>query len=249
MISERQVAKSFDDLWRNVTPLLRPNFVAMFNTAYRESLLDDEGREIEPVANQPRNNPSIVAELGFLIGAAQIEKQLSNASIREFQIVISECKDNAKLRIAKYNELAGDEISISESEVEEALEIAHRYELLLGVNPESAKFSPLIPGAGIVDTCEADIAAGECLWEVKAVRRNVAGKDIRQLLVYLALNYASGRNNWTHAGIFNPRKSQLYKFEVEHFIGLLSGGKSAGEVFHEMVTYFSGREIQIDATF
>ena len=120
-----------------------------------------------------------------MIGAAQVEKQLSNAAIRESQIVISDCKDNAKLRIAKYNELAGDEISISESEVEEALEIAHRYELLLGVNPQSVEFSPLIPGAGIVDTCEADIAAGACLWEVKAVRRNVAGKDIRQLLVYL----------------------------------------------------------------
>jgi hypothetical protein len=110
-------------------------------------------------------------------------------------------------------------------------------------------FAPLVAGAGIVDSCEADVSAGECLWEVKAVRRNIAGKDIRQLLVYLALNSASGQSNWTHAGIFNPRMCRYYKFKVEHFVGLLSGGKSACDVFHEMIAYFSTREIQIDTKF
>lgn len=247
MISERQIAMSFDDLWREATPLLRPNFVAMFNTAFRKSVLDGDGHSVGSVESQRGNNPSVVAELGFLIGAQQVERQKSNVEIRDFLEILEACKDKAQERIARYDELAG--IEISESELEEAIEIAYRYELLLGKKPSSVTFSPLIPGAGIVDSCEADIADGECLWEVKAVRRNVSGKDIRQLVVYLALNYASGQNNWTHAGIFNPRLSLYFRFEVEHLIGLLSGGKSAGEVFHEMATYFSSREIQIDTEF
>lgn len=253
MISERQVAKSFDDLWRNATPLLRPNFVAMFNTAYREPLLDTDGGEVPPVESVPGNNPSVVAELGFIIASKQVEEGVSNTNVRAATNaatnIVEKCKQKASERISKYNDVQAEAITISEGELEEAFNIAFRYELLLGQDANDVNFLPLIPGAGIVNTCEADLATVDCLWEVKAVRRNIGGKDIRQLLVYLALNSASGEHNWTHAGIFNPRLSQFYKFEIEHFIGMLSGGKSSGDVFHEMISYFSSREIQIDTKF
>lgn len=249
MISERQVAKSFDDLWRDVTPLLRPNFVAMFNTAYREPLRDSSGNEANAVGNRDGNSPSVVAELGYVIASKQVREKQSNAEISTHLETLEVCKELARARISKFNELAFESIEISNSELEEALELAERYELLLGLTPDSVAFAPLISGAGIVDACEADIAADHCLWEVKAVRRNVAGKDIRQLLVYLALNSVSGQNKWTHAGIFNPRLSQYYQFGIDHFVELISGGKSAGDVFHEMIEYLSSRDIQIDSKF
>jgi len=250
MISERQVAKSFDDMWRHATPLLRPKFVAMFNTAYCEHLRDADGKLSNPVDSRPDNEPSVVAELGYLLAKSQLEERRTNEEIRLDVDIIASCKELARSRIARYSQLAESKIEISENELEEAFEIALRYEWF--VRSEDAgrvKFAPSIPGAGIVNSCEADISLGDCLWEVKSVRRNVAGKDIRQLLVYLALGTASGRYSWTHAGIFNPRMGLYHKFKIEGFVGLLSGNMSASEVFHEMISYLSSREIQIDTVF
>ena len=38
------------------------------------------------------------------------------------------------------------------------------------------------------------------------------------------------------AGLFNPRLALYYSSEVEHFIKLLSGGRSSGDVFHDMTS-------------
>ena len=47
------------------------------------------------------------------------------------------------------------------------------------------EFTPKIRGAGFLSECEADISIGPSLFEVKTAESKIAGKDIRQLLVYL----------------------------------------------------------------
>ena len=75
----------------------------------------------------------------------------------------------------------------------EAIQLLTNYELFLSAQDASAiDFSPGIAGAGFVERVTADLAIGSAVYEVKTVVRNIAGKDIRQLLVYLA--FASG--NW-----------------------------------------------------
>lgn len=51
------------------------------------------------------------------------------------------------------------------------------------------EFTPKIYGAGLLSECEADISIGPLLFEVKTAERKIAGKDIRQLIVYLFAGY------------------------------------------------------------
>jgi len=81
------------------------------------------------------------------------------------------------------------------------------------------------------------------------VKRNLAGKDIRQLLVYLALQAAAGNRRWPRAGFFNPRKAEYHEFDVDTFIAQISGGRSASEVYSDLVDFVSSRGVEIDAAF
>jgi hypothetical protein len=47
------------------------------------------------------------------------------------------------------------------------------------------EFTPKICGCGFLSECEAGISIGPSLFEVKAAESKIAGKDIRQLIVYL----------------------------------------------------------------
>jgi hypothetical protein len=49
---------------------------------------------------------------------------------------------------------------------------------------------PKFSGCGIIDSCEGDVYFEGELFEVKAGDRNVRSVDLRQLLIYSALNYA-----------------------------------------------------------
>jgi len=93
------------------------------------------------------------------------------------------------------------------------------------------------------------MSIGESLFEVKTVDRNLAGKDIRQLLVYLALQAATGDRKWRSGGLFNPRRARYYQFYVDELVPKMSGGNSAAEVLREIVEFLSTRDIQVDATF
>ena len=108
-------------------------------------------------------------------------------------------------------------------------------------------FLPRIPGCGFVNECAADLVIGDCLFEVKTVERNIAGKDIRQLLVYLALQSATDKKVWRDAGFFNPRRRVSYRSSVDKMIPLISGGRVASEVFRDMVELFCTRNMQYDS--
>src|SRR5687767_1115096 len=56
------------------------------------------------------------------------------------------------------------------------------------------EFTPKIRGAGVLSECAADISTGPPLFEVKTAESKIARKDIRQLIVYLALQAATGRD-------------------------------------------------------
>ena len=113
----------------------------------------------------------------------------------------------------------------------------------------AAKFGPTIQGSGFLSKCRADISAGRALYEVKTVDRNLAGKDIRQLIVYLALQNATGNSRWDKAGFFNPRKSIYHEFSVAEIIQQMAGGRSAPDVFQELIDFIARRDVEFDSKF
>ncbi|MBR6125600.1 hypothetical protein IKQ19_18745 [Candidatus Saccharibacteria bacterium] len=69
-----------------------------------------------------------------------------------------------------------------------------------------AIFDPDFSGCGIIDNCRGDILQGNKLIEVKGGNRYIQPADIKQLIVYLALDWiSSNKYNIYQVEIYNPR--------------------------------------------
>ena len=253
MISERTFSQSFAGFWAELLPLLSPMFVHMFNEGLREEFFDTSGALVRPISRMMDVGESaIIAEFAFRLAKLSIESRMSISEAFRDERARVTALEQAMATVRSYEE-AGGEIPtlLTELEQEEGLALACNYEYFLDQRGrrETAVFCPRIPGAGFVSSCEADISIAGSLFEVKTVNRNIASKDIRQLLVYLALQAATGERRWSRAGFFNPRKSEYHEFNIDNFIAAMSGGRSSVEVFREIVEFASSREIQLDNVF
>ena len=121
-------------------------------------------------------------------------------------------------------------------------------EFIFETNGKIIKFRPKLKGYGIIPDLEADLVIDDTLYEIKTVTRNFKSSDLRQVIVYLALNHASKGNNWKYGGLYNPRKGRSSKFNVNHLVYNLSGGNPPNEAFENLLNGIV-RDIQIDARF
>jgi len=254
MMSERTFSASFSAFWTELLPLLTPTFVHMINEGFKERLNDEFGLPSEAVEKRADSRDSaVIAEFAFFLAKAAVEKEIS----------VDEVFQNHKLRISaergaveivkryEADRVGHFPMALTQSEQKEGLSLAQNYQRFFHRRPdkELIEFGPKIPGAGFLASCIADISIGHTLFEVKTVNRNLAGKDIRQLIVYLALQAATGERRWTVAGFFNPRRAVYHKFDVDEVILQMSGGKPAAEVFHELIDFVCTRDIQMDTAF
>lgn len=251
MISERQAAQEFHALWNEVLPLLTPHFVRLFNEGFRKPLLDANGLLAPIITPAPDSDPALVAELAFHLARLAHSRGEPTVDVVRDEGLIQEAEQLAISLMSEYESGAATRRNaVGEGEREEALRLLGNYEIFLsGYADREVEFSPLVRGSGFVDACAGDISVGESLFEVKTVKRNIAGKDIRQLMVYLALQAATGNRRWSDAGFFNPRQACVYLFSVDRVVPLMSGGRLAAEVFEEMVGAFAMRDIQVDSPF
>ena len=251
MISERQFARGFQQLWREVLPLLNPHFVTVFNEVYRQKLMHKNGTQAPVVASGDSTDASVVAEFAFHLVRLASERSIPFLDAANDNRLLSDAEKTALTLVRQY-ESRQVEIPhiLSIVEKSEALLLVENYSTFLSGHSKSAiEFRPYIRGAGFVNSCTGDLSVSTALFEIKTVNRNIAGKDIRQLLVYLALQSASGTRRWSEAGFFNPRRALVYQFSVDSVIPLLSGGRLTSEVFDQMVEYFGTRDLQFDSAF
>ena len=251
MISERQFAKGFQQLWREVLPLLTPHFVTVFNEVYCQKLMIKDGRQAPVIETGDATDSSVVAEFAFHLVRLANERSIPLSEVGHCEPLLSDVEKIA-LKLVRQYESRQAEIPLGFSLVErsEALCLVKNYSIFLSDRSQSAiEFRPYIPGAGFVNSCTGDLSVSTALFEIKTVNRNIAGKDIRQLLVYLALQSASGTRRWSEAGFFNPRRALVYQFSIGSVIPLLSGGRLTSEVFNQMVEYFGTRDLQFDSAF
>lgn len=97
---------------------------------------------------------------------------------------------------------------------------------------------PTFPGCGTISACEGDILAGDCLYEIKAGDRAFRISDLRQLLVYSALAFASGSLTFVNIGLFNPRTGHSWLRSLDEVCLAISGRKSI-DTLAELTMFFS----------
>jgi len=250
MISEKNVATDFGGFWAEYLPLLTPSFVKVFNEAYSEDLTEIPFSNFYsiPIGDEVTKH-DLVAEFAFCLAETANNIAIPVEAFRDDEDTIHESYDKAIGFLKRYQN-ESDDMLLTDPEIEESFQIATQYHHFFEyLNNGDVIFRPKVKGAGFLGVCEGDLSIGDTLYEVKTVSRNLAGKDIKQLLVYFALQHSTGDRKWSNGGFFNPRKSLHYKFSVDHLIYRTSGGRSTTEVFQDIVDFLSYRDIEIDTIF
>ena len=80
------------------------------------------------------------------------------------------------------------------------------------------KFHPLFRGCSFLSDCQGDLYYDSILVELKAGQRNFIVEDIRQLLVYILLNFLSKQYELRRVELLNPRTGQHFEMSLDIFI-------------------------------
>jgi len=253
MITERSFASSFPNFWQELLPLLTPACVHLLNAGHKEHLQDESGLELDPVeASEETRDAAIVSEFAYNLAREAFQRSLSVSDAFDDDAVRSVAQVAAFGVVNRYEGRSVlPDANLNTAELNEGLQLAVRYESFAHSQggAERCIFQVPIKGCGFLHACAADLLIGDYLVEVKTVKRTLAGKDIRQLVVYLALSSVTHPDPWKYAGFFNPRRATFHRFRTHDLIDLMSGGKSVVDVYAELLDFTCSSDVQLASTF
>lgn len=109
---------------------------------------------------------------------------------------------------------------------------------------QQVEVDPQFPGCGVLGPAVGDVLVGDILFEIKAVARTFRAIDIRQLLVYSALDSAGPRHHIGRVGLYNPLQGVWEEWDLDDLC-LTVAGLPANEILHRLVTYISS-DLDVD---
>jgi len=187
-------------------------------------------------AVMPRSTPkrhAFIAETAFLLASSEFAgDSYSRGEVEE------KARDFL-LKLPRGAESRPELTPAEWHEVGRLAQVTQKYTSLL-VEP---KFSPFIPGCGVVDSAVGDVLAGSELVEVKTVARPFRVPDLRQALTYTAMLYSAGLSV-THITLLNPRRARVVKMSIGRIAAGVRGG-SAVELLQDLVEAMI--ELQVSA--
>ncbi len=243
MISERLIAEKFSAVWKEHLPFLTTNFIRVLNEGHVYTVNQSE------VAFSENANIRYDLISEFAFNASEIifnENKSFETITADNQYIYSLLKDTAKSINREFPEL---ELSLSETEKNEAKLIAFNIiEFINRIKKNSCQFKPRLIGYGIIPEIKADLLIDDTLFEIKTVNRNFRSTDLKQLLIYIALQHMSSDAKWQYAGLYNPRRGIYCRFYIKRLIYDLSGGRSLHDVFEGLLNGLT-RDIFVDSKF
>ena len=249
MISERIAARSFESIWRTRLPMLTPAFMNAFNRQFVKPIVRG-GKPLPPVSasSSVSDAPDLVAELGIQIAKSAVEGRIPVEDVARHQPSLHGAWLRSLELVSRYEGRQPDPnaVQLNADDTQEAVRLAGTLSAFLDQFDDDAYFGPLVPGAGALSRCEADLAVGRELVEVKTVSRRFRSLDLRQLLVYLALDWAGGEPRWTRGCLVNPRRAEWADFEVDWLTRRLAG-RAAVDVLADLVDAF-GSTVELETS-
>lgn len=243
MISERDLAEKFGVIWKQHFPFLTSNFIRVFNETQVKKI---NTNSIE-ITNEVRFD--LVSELAFNLSEILFSKKISVDEYRGLDINLEDLASKTIKSIWPIGTYTNSDYELTKYEFNEIFKITENIIQLLNLNRvETIVFRPILKGYGFIPDLVADLSIGNTLYEIKTVNRNFKSSDLKQLFIYLALEQVSKKGNWEYAGLYNPRKGTISKFNIKTMIYNLSGGKTTNEVFEKLLNGFV-RDIEIDSRF
>jgi len=215
MISERLFARSFTSFWKNLLPFSEV-FVRGVNS--RWDPLGHDGPHTDSVDRAIANE-----------GAVRLFRELSQGKTGA---------SATALAIAETAKWMGFDTYEPPSWLHPELEEMTRT-LVWRYGTVGLLFEPEFVGCGIVNSCAGDFLAGSTLVEVKSGHRGFRSADFRQVLTYLALNYARPIHSIEDVSLYNARLNRLVALSVDNLC-LQMGAESPPEVFSSILEFLDG---------
>jgi hypothetical protein len=85
------------------------------------------------------------------------------------------------------------------------------------------------------------VLAGHTLYELKMVDRNLRSIDLRQVMIYAALNHESEQFDIANISILNPRRGLEYALNLEEFADHVAR-QTAAELCHKITNFLQDFE-------
>jgi len=230
MISERKMANSYVSFWNQLLPTA-DTFVRQINIA------SERFYSHVPAVTKDRDKRAVINELAFRLFKATVDGDEITPELKG--AIESEVRDYIEDLIRANVKIP----PLSNEEVEESERISKSLSMYFAMSDLSALiFWPLFKGCGRISACRGDIIDGNKLIEVKAGDRNFKVTDIRQLMIYMALNFSSGQYPIKEMALVNPRTGFKYECDIDILIEF-SSGRKAVDVFADIVDFISAETI------
>lgn len=252
MIGEREIASGFHSFWSELLPLLTPSSITIINRSYGQYIQGHRPVDVELRINQGElKDQDLLAETSFEIFSLAHRNGIVSRDVLSNREALEAAWIVATAKIGRHRSIK-DSVLPSQGELSfryiEA--ICLRYEAFRGARPEDQlEIHPALKGCGILGVCEADISIGRSLVEVKTVSRNFSSRDIRQVVLYLALDAISGDDRWSSVVLFNPRRAWYVSFDPYKLLEYISAGRTAMEVYRSIEDLLLSRDFVVDHTF
>ncbi len=235
MISEIAFASNFTSVWRSLTPTSEI-FVRRINAGLYERVFPQSDSIAAP------DRRALINEVAFTLfvryGGALINR------IPLSTLEVAECFTAAQQVVTQLDRVRSSYVAqLDDIEKIEAVAQATRLAIFFSAQDRGQiTYNPEFPGCGMIDSCNGDVLIGGALYEVKAGDRRFRSVDIRQLLVYLALNSQARRHDISMVGLFNPRTGVSFKASLGEFCFEVSG-QAPPDLLAEIVRAFSSGEM------
>jgi hypothetical protein len=232
MISDREFASSFSSFWRTVAPTTE-SFVRGLN-------LGGCQRFAKPFAGSsaPKRR-ALVNEIAYRYLFSAFRNRVAVARIAHSAEMTTLAIREAIGRIARFaSQDSAPADPPSSSEIAEAVGLAQRLEAYFGNRQGATLLDPSFLGCGILTECQGDAVSHGILFEIKAVDRPFRSIEIRQLVIYCALNSVVATQTISGVGLLNPRTGLALEMSVTDFSFEVSG-KQPAVLFGEVIEFLS----------
>lgn len=227
---------SYNALWRSIAPTCEL-YVRRLNMSGLEQIERPMLESIEP------GRSALISEFAFSMFVALASNLLKGKSSLENKELRAEAWNQTKSRLSAFSTHDVGELSdLSEDEMKYADEVCARQYRFFRARGKKIALRPIFLGCGFIEASEGDVIVDDTIYEVKTVERAIRSSDIRQLITYAALNYASQQYAIDKIGIFNPRRGTACEVNLEHACDEISG-RSALDLFWQITSAISSGEI------
>lgn len=231
MMTATQLSRNYPSTWKKTFPFLS-RLVRKCNL--QKETFDDG---IQSSKSAPKRR-ALINETGFYLYKEMNKKKyvkLEQFTDNEVKLICI----NALSYIKNLDFNPAELLPLDDSELNEAKEIASNlyHYFYYYEKGKSVHLSPKFNGCGFVSDCYGDVLAGDTLYEIKSGERDFRISDLKQVLVYLTLNYSFHEQSITYFGLINPRLGNYVVVPVHEAIELASD-QSTADCFNELINFF-----------